>query len=474
MKSEKETLRVLTSAGMEIAWRYAWSNFLTLSIIHRPFPLPVALGAFATAALFTRLSRRRNWRRIQAALIQIAGFTIAAFLMAYRFFFRESSFLAGNWFIDLIRQLKAPQQWSTLLPVLCCLLLFWLGGRAFDKNPRNYFAVCLQFDKGLGAFFLLLLIKVLIQVKGGLRLEDPATGPLVIAFFLFSLLAISLTLSWGDVKKAFLAGYHGIGIILGFTTIVVLCGAALILLTFPYLTQIADSAHTILKETAAPLGPIFVKILHFIFGRARFGIETGRHGTPGLGTDLSLPPASGGWEETLLQVIIWGLIAILGLMAIGVFGYLANYMVRWFLKRNPLDKANPQSSTWLLKLLSFLKTLPLSVWDRVLYLLGGVDSAASVYARILRWGSRSGKPPVPSETPGEYGSRLIHCFPKLKEEIEMIVEAFNLEVYGEIATEEQMLCRISSALRRMRSPRHWPSRMRRWFLQQPLQTQSFK
>ncbi len=119
MKSQKDNLLVLTSAGMEIAWRFAWSNFLTLSIIQLPFPLPVALGAFVSAAFFTRLSRRRNWRRIQTVLIQTSGFALAAVLMAYRLFFRETSFFTGSWLVDLSRQLKAPQQWFILLPVLC-------------------------------------------------------------------------------------------------------------------------------------------------------------------------------------------------------------------------------------------------------------------------------------------------------------------------------------------------------------------
>jgi len=463
MKSPKETLLVLTSAGIEIAWRYAWSNFLTLSIIHRPFPLPVALGAFAIAAFFTRLTKRRNWRRIQAVLIQISGFAFAAILMVNRLFFREIPFFSDVWLIELSRQLKAAQQWFILLPFFCCLLLFWLGGRTFEKNSRTYFPVCLQFDKGLGAFFLLLLIKFLVQLKGGLRLEDPATGLLVIAFFLFSLLSISLTRGRGDVKKAFLVGYHGIGIILGFSTVVVLCGAALILLTFPYLTQLADSAHDVLKETAAPLGPFFVRILRFIFGRARFGLETGTHGTSGSGGDIVLPAPTGSWEESLLVVISWGLIGILGLMVIGAFAYLMKCIVRWLLKRNSLDTATPWSSNWFLNLLLLLKTFSQSVWKRTRYLLGGVDSAASVYAAILRWGCRSGKPPIPSETPDEYGSRLIHSFPKLKEEIAMIIEAFNREIYGDIETGEQALGRISSALRSMQSPRHWPARLWGWF-----------
>jgi hypothetical protein len=467
MKSEKETLLVLASTGMEIAWRYAWSGFLTFSILHRPFPLPVAVGAFAAAAFFTRLSGKRKWRRIQAALLHLAGFAFAALLIAYRLFFRESQFFTGTWVADMILQPKSPQQWFILLLILCCLLLFWLGGWSWEKRPRDYFRVCLQFDKGLGALFLLLLIKFLIELKGGIRLEDPATGLLVIAFILFSLLSIGLARRRGDAKKSFLAGFHGIGIILGFMITVVLCGTGLILLTFPYLTQIADSTHSVLKEATEPLGPVIVKIVRFIFGRSRFQIETGGSGTVGLGINPVDPSSSSEVEVFLRQVIGWGLAGIIVLMAVGVFGYLMHQLIRWFLKQNTTDETKPPSSVWLLKLLSLFITIPQGVWTRVLYLLRGVDSAASVYAGVLRWGRRSGLPPVPSETPGEYGIRLKHQFPKLKEEIEMIIEAFNREVYGKIMIEQRSLSDISSALHRMRSPRHWTSRIRGWYMQQP-------
>ncbi len=470
MKSEKETLLVLTSDGMEIAWRYAWSRFLTFSILHRPFPLPVAIGAFAAAAFFTRLSGKRNWRRFQAALLHLAGFTFAALLIAYHLFFRESPFFNGTWVADLILQPKAPQQWFILLLILCCLLLFWLGGRSWEKRPRDYFTVCLQFDKGIGLLFLLLLIKFLIELKGGIRLEDPATGLLVIAFIVFSLLSIGLARRRGDAKKSFLAGFHGIGVILGFTTTVVLCGAGLILLTFPYLTQIADSAHSVLKEAAEPLGPVIVKIIRFIFGRSRFQIETGNSGTLDLGMNPVDPSPGSEGESFLRQVIGWGLTGILGLMAVGLFGYLMNQFIRWLLKTNTTDETKPPSSAWLLKLLSLFISLPQGVWNWVLYLLRGVDSAASVYAGVLCWGRRSGLPPVSSETPAEYGIRLKHQFPKLKAEIEMIIEAFNREVYGEIMIDQQSLCGISSALSRMRSPRHWTSRLRGWFIKHEITT----
>lgn len=473
MKSPKQTLLFLTSAGMEITWRYAWSSFLTLAIIHRPFPLPLGLGAFGTAVFFTRLSLNRNWRRLQAAILHIVGCTLAALLLIHRLFFREATLFNSAWVADLIRQLKIPQQWFILLPVLFCLLLFWLGGRTSEKTPREYFPVCLQFDKGLGAFFLIFLIKFLVQEKGGLRLEDPVSRLLAIAFLLFGLLSIGLARGRDDAKKSFLAGYHGIGIILGFAVISVLCGAALILLTFPYLTQMADSANLVLQKAAAPLGPIIVRILRFIFARSKFQIETGGSGTTAAGVSDALPASTGGWGEYLLLAIGWGLIGILGLAAIGLFGYLIHYIIRWLLKRPSQGEASVQSANWLAKLLSLLIVFPRSVWRRAMYLLRGADSAASVYGRILRWGRRSGLPPVPSETPGEYGRRLMHHFPTLAEEVKIIIETFNHEIYGEIATGDQSLSSIRSALGRMRSPRHWPSRISGWFAQPPLQGGSF-
>ena len=464
---KKMILLVLTSAGMEITWRFAWANLLTLSVLQRPFPLPLALMAFISAAVFARLAKRRNWRRIQAILIQVSGFILAAIVLAYGFFFRETSFLTISWLIDLGRQLITPHHWLILMPVFGCLLLFWLGGRTFEKTYRDYLSICLQFDKGLGAFFLLLVIKFLAQLKGGLALEDPATGFLVVAYFLFSLLAISLTRGRDDAEKAFLAGYRGFGIILGFATAVVFSGAALILLTFPYLTQIADSTHGVIKETTAPLGPIIVSILRFIFGKTKFGIETGSHGTTDTSGEIFLPTPTGRWEESLLEVLSWGLVGIISLMAIGVCAFLIIFLLRWLLRRSSPNELYPPLPAPFLKWLSLLKMIFQTVWNKVLSLFGRADSAALVYAGIRRWGRRSGQPPIPSETPTEYGNRLSGCFPAFKADIDVIIAGFNREIYGESATDEAALRHILYAQRRMRRLRHWPIRFRAWIVPKP-------
>jgi len=68
-----------------------------------------------------------------------------------------------------------------------------------------------------------------------------------------------------------------------------------------------------------------------------------------------------------------------------------------------------------------------------------------------------------NETPLEYGLRLKNRFPLLKREIALIIEAFNQEAFGEITLDEQQSAEAKSAWRRLRSPLHWPSRLKNWF-----------
>jgi hypothetical protein len=70
-----------------------------------------------------------------------------------------------------------------------------------------------------------------------------------------------------------------------------------------------------------------------------------------------------------------------------------------------------------------------------------------------------------SETPAEYGLRLKKHFPSLAGEIEGIVAAFNLAVYGEIVLDDARMNLARASWRRLRSPRYWPARLKSWFFQ---------
>jgi len=418
------------------------------------------------ASLVTALTGYKNWRMYQSLSLHIAGFSIAWLLITRRFFYQHLPLFDSSWITDWFNHLQEPQHWLIQLLFFAYLLLFWLGARAMVKRPKNYFPVCLQFDKGLGALFLMLLIKFMIQQKGGILLEDPVTRYLLFAFFTFSLIAISLSRSQSNAEKTFRPGYHGIGIVLGFVSMVLIGSAVLIVLFLPYLTIMADSAQGILTEAAKPMGSVVVDLIRFLFSIGKYRRDIVNQIT--LDGNQVYPDSDIEWARGPG----WIMLAVLGLIALGFCGYLIHLLVRWLLKRNGMNKTKHPPMMLISRLLSMMGAICVGVWNGLLFLFKRIDSAAAVYAGMLRWGRRSGLPAVLVETPIEYGSRLYQHFPELKDEIEMIIEAFNLEVYGSIVIDERRLSRILSAQRKMRSPRHWPSRLRGWFVQQPLQLHS--
>jgi hypothetical protein len=299
----------------------------------------------------------------------------------------------------------------------------------------------------------------MVQKKGGILPEEPLTHYLLFAFFTFSLIAISLSRNQSDVRKSFRPGYHSIGIVLVFVSIVLIGSAVLAVLLLPYLTLMADSAQSILQKTTEPMGPVIVNLIRFIFSIGRHRRDSKVFGTRDSIGDQLYPDSEIGWTQGLG----WALIGVMGLIALGVCGYLIKLLVRWLLKRNTMDKSQQRPMILLSWLLSIIGAVFGGIWNGLLLLIKRIDSAAAVYAGMLRWGRRSGLPVVLSETPLEYGERLKQWFPQLKTEIEMIIEAFNREIYGQIPPDMRTLTGILSARRRMRNPRHWPLRLRAWF-----------
>jgi hypothetical protein len=221
----------------------------------------------------------------------------------------------------------------------------------------------------------------------------------------------------------------------------------------------ADSAGSVLKETAQPIGPVLVSFIRFIFSIGRYRRDGGHSDTHSSGADQLYPDAEIRWAQGLG----WLLLGVLGLIALGFCGYLIRLLVHWLLKRNSGEAFERPYNNLVSWLLSMIGDFFLDVWNGLALLLKRIDSAAAIYAGLLRWGRRSGLPALSSETPLEYGGRLMQRFPQLRSEIEMIVNAFNREIYGLIQADGRILTRIQSSQRRMRNPRHWPSRIRTWF-----------
>jgi hypothetical protein len=328
----------------------------------------------------------------------------------------------------------------------------------------DYHHVCIQFDKGIGLFILLLLVKFLIHNKAGIRVDGLAIGFLVAAFFIFSLLSIFLARKQPELEKSFMTGYHGIGITLSLTSLMVLIGSGASFFFYPILTQVADSLQILLKDATGPMVPVFVAILLFFFspGKMRDDVGEMTDSLSELG-DFSATTV-GKWETFLLKGIALGLMLVIGVVAAGLFYLFIRYLLRLLLKKNT-QESSKMSQSWIGNVAQWLILLPVRVWRMLISLLESAENAASVYTGLLVWGRRSGVGLLPGETPTEYGNRLVRHFPDLDDEIAGIINAFNGEIYGQKTTDNKILFRLRLALRRMKRLRYWPSRIKTYFFQ---------
>jgi len=464
MKGRGKTFLFLASTGMELSTLYACANFLTLAIFNHTFPFPEAVVSFVLGAVLTRFTQGKGWRVISVLGIQALGFIPSLLAMHKVFNAWSDSFLSQTWFIKHYDDPTGAIGWFVAFLLILWAFVFWRGGTGLAKRATDYSTICSRFDRGLFAFFLLFLTKFLLRTKGSFEIKDPTSEFLVFSFLIFGLLAIGLARNRSPIPKDFLPGYQSIGVILSFTTIILLVGAGLVLFCLPYLTLVAEKGYDILKIAAGPVGYVLLKILIFIFG---YHVPQPAIPQPEKGItlpDLTSQTKPSEWMELLGKLLAYGLWVLLGIVLLMIVGVTLYLIFRWLFSKTPASQE--RQSPWVLieGWVERLRRFLYSCWGWLVRRVKGYRGAVQLYIALLTWGRHSGLTHSLSETPKEYGLRLKHHFPVLTREIELIVESFNEVVYGEANLGEHPLALTQTAWRRLRSPRHWPSRFRNWFL----------
>jgi hypothetical protein len=462
MKKGNWTPLFLINGVMELSWLYAWATFLTTLTFHQPFPFEEAIGPFVLAWALTLFSTGRGWRVIQILGLQLLGFILAALRTVYIFDAGSYSFWDQAWMIEFFNSPRPPQEWMSLLLLPLFAVMFWFGGTTLARRSMGYTTLCARFDLGIAAFLVLFLTKFLLLIKGGIKIEESISQLLFLQFFIFGLVAIGLARNRGPAPKEFLPGYQSIGVILSFTAVVLLFGGGVVLFFLPYLKMAAELGYGVFKVAAKPVGYVLLQVLRFLYMPRANRPEK----APGEGSisNVQIPSESGWLPEIVEKILAWGLGSLLGLVVFGVSCLILFYLFRWLFSRTSA-RQNGQNpglwyviSSWALKFRTFL----ISCWGGIVRGLKGYHKAAQLYAALLSWGRHSGLPCSPSETPAEYGLRLKDQFPSLQREIGWIIEAFHQEAYGEINLSNEQLVIPRFAWQRLRSPLHWPSRLRAW------------
>ena len=162
--------------------------------------------------------------------------------------------------------------------------------------------------------------------------------------------------------------------------------------------------------------------------------------------------------STWIKMLMWGNGLLVVLAVAAVFGLILWYSIRWLFRK----RIGERQSRHRWNLLSWWMQL-----RRILYFCHELilrtvakKSALEFYKALQRWGRNSGLSPKSDETPLEYGLRLSHRFPKVKNEIALIIEMLHWEVYGESSLNPLQISMIRKAWKKLLSPLKWPFRIK--------------
>jgi hypothetical protein len=456
MRNKKGMLLSVLCIGMEMFWLYAWAAFC-MSAARAFFPLSGALIAFLLGTAITHFSIGKGWRIISVIAVQGFAFGAAISIIIYLSYFLSYPLFSKLWLVQFFTATRSPFEWLNLILVIFWSVLFWISGSVFSKRINSYYKLCSRFDLGVTAFFCLFIIKLVMLIKGGIKVDD-ISFTLIFPFFLFSLLAIGIVKTQ-NASKNFIPGFRGIGIIAGISIVVIL-SAVSILVLMPVLTQTAEISYRILKSGAGFFMPVVISILRFLFAPRSMRSEPAQSSPkPDHGNWI---PENSRWIELIEDILRWGFKIIALILIVFFSGFILYYLFKWLFSKTSVlhrDVEKSDGAPWFIRLWVIL----VLICKTIIRSFRGHHKAVEFYRTLLQWGRRSGISSSIDDTPLEYGARLKYYFPCLKSEIDLIVSAFNSEVYGGIDLSRGSITNVRSAWRRLCSPRNWPARLRLLF-----------
>jgi hypothetical protein len=464
MTLRQKSLLVVICAGMVLSWIYTWAAFIMPILGFPPFSITDGALILTLAAGITYLHQGRGWRIASVIGLQAVGLSFAACFMIYSPFDWVDPFWSGQWLVVFFTRQHTFVEWVGVVLTLFWTTALWIAGIRLVVKVLDRFTVSARFDLGAAAFLTLLLIQLIMIGKGAPVNPDATCEWSFLAFLMLGLLALGMGHDGDGVEKGYMAAYGGVGAVLGFMMLVLLFGGGMVILFLPSLMSAAEVGHDLLKTAARPLIPVLITVLRFIFlngcRRAQEGYRPS--GKEGPGPDL---PSMANSEPGLFQsMVTWGFIGLACMIGLAVFVFGAYWLIRWLAARAPTDEKKASIWAVLLRLLGLFKTLLLSIPTAMMRKRAHVHAGAYPYARLQRWGAHCGLPRIPNETPLEYGFRLVRQFPTLESDIALIVELYNQTVYGLIQPDGKKIVSARHSLNRVRSVRHWPARIRTWFL----------
>ena len=463
MKTTGNPLLWLAGGSMEICWLYAWATFLSSIFRQRPFPLIEAAVCLVIGVFVARLTNGKGFRIVSVLLFHLIGLMCVSLWTVHALYFSGTAYSGFDWFRGFAATGAGFVEWIRIILTLFWVIVFWISGIKLAKRPKTYYAFCARFDIGLAAFFSLYLLRLVMFARGGIRTDDPVTHILPALFLLCGLFALGMARVQNQSLKEFLPGYRKVGIVLGYSSTLILLVSSLVLWSLSRLSSLAGSTNRVMKEAAVSSLPMVEQLLRIVFSRSNIRPEGTGSSSRGSAWNMAVWARESWWMEYLEKVLGWGFWGVFWALSLIVLGLVALLTVRWLFSRTASDPERESTKpllSWFLRLWNLLRTLA----EGARVFVKGYHRASDFYGGILRWARRSGISPQNGETPLEFGARLGKCIPRLTTEIDIIINSYNREVYGETSLAGEGSVMVRRAWRILRSPLNWPSRLRTRFI----------
>jgi hypothetical protein len=447
-----------SSGGMMLCWAYTLLAFLLTCFSQPALSLIDSAGILFSASIVSHWEAGKTRTRMTPIGIHLAGLLMSTLWLCHGYYGIKTAIWRPGWvgaFFSLERGVAA---WFLLVLMVSFACALWFLGKRLAGHPPSRTTIHHRFDFGLACFLFLFLIKLLIAVKGG----TIAPAHCFIRFFLifivlglFSMAAVNLH---GGTRNNGATYIRGIGVVASFTVVILVFVGSLTMLFLPELQSMAETGAGLLKTLKEPLEMAIVALY-------RFSFSVGRPHAQESGTGNPLPSTGvPGKELGIFHYLFIGFtILVLTMMAV----FLIYCFVKWLWSRIVALFSDEIAAGESLGIIDTLWLFFRGAWRLLMLRLKRVSgrpdplyAIKSVYLGLLRWGRSSGVPHQLSETPREYGMRLVGRFPRVKKEIEDIIHAHESVFYGNTLPNSHMATKAGKALKRMANPALWFARIR--------------
>jgi len=456
LKSKK--ILLLISAGMmEITWLYALACILFLMLNAPVFPIWTTVLSFFTPVIITSILKGRGRRVIEHFILYTFFYFVVLLYTFYIYGNWQDSFLNFNWLKMILHQQYGLVGGVTYLSIIFWLSVFWISGYKLANRSNDYFMITSRFDLGITGLVITFII------LGSMNFSFPHSGTLIIYYFLFSMFTISLAKNLKSSKTKYLKRFSGTSLILTFILIVLLIGSWVVLFFLPQLSSTAQAAYYVLKIVSKPLGNILIKIIFLLFGfrKSAASVGSGNSGNSDISAIENSDP--GWWTQLLEWVITRGGLILLSLIVIVVISWLLWSLWKWFSTKTEVDVERKgifeELLLWFLHLFSFGKKALYKILDISKIIQRRQENISILFQKLCRWGRSSGIPREISQTPQEYANYLSHFFPDSQNDIQLIVESFNREIYRKKTIPSEQIKKTKKAWKRLSGPSKWPLRL---------------